>query len=521
MPIQHRHIRHASHDHSVGRRQIPERSTMPTARAHQPRLSTGRLAASLVVLLALLTTVVPGSVQASHDISPVVAYAEAALHHEEVRSLYLAYFGREPDARGAAYWQNRRRSGVSVAAISAYFAASAEFQGRYGELDDAGFVALVYANVLARTPDPGGYDYWRQQLSRGLSRGTLMAHFARAPEFIHRHQLREVIHSTTPTTTPAPGGTSGGEAAPTPAPPSAPTTTQPTSTSSTAPPQTSTTTSAPPPTTAPPSTIAPPPTTVAAPTSGGFVETFDNSQGLSRFRTGVFHRDLDAQTHGSTSGSWVADHNPNNADCGNPHEHQHTVTKANRAAAIFVCRDHMMTTMGDVDGYSVVWFSPNQTFNGQRTVSWDVNSTYLGGRQWWEVAIIPAGTPRVTCIDWLPCDTAHYHRDAVVVGTRDGSVRVWSTNTERTPDWRTFCRSNEYSLETRDACTSKATRRPWSITDNGNNTLTVRFRDYSWTTPGRFPDGPFEVVFKDHNYTPNKDNNPIGYTWHWDNISVR
>ena len=30
----------------------------------------------------------------------------------------------------------------------------------------------------------------------------------------------------------------------------------------------------------------------------------------------------------------------------------------------------------------------------------------------------------------------------------------------------------------------------------------------------------FEVYFKDHNYTPDKDDVPVGYTWHWDNIRI-
>jgi hypothetical protein len=230
---------------------------------------------------------------------------------------------------------------------------------------------------------------------------------------------------------------------------------------------------------------------------------------------------VDWGTNGSNAGSWQGDHNIHLDDCGDPHTNSHTITKANRPASVYVCRDHLMTSMGDVDGYSIVWFSPRQTFNGQRTVSWDVNSTDLGGRQWWEVAIAPVGTPEATCISWLPCNVPSYSAATVVVGTRDGQPRIWSTNTERTPTWQTMCRSNEYSLETREGCTSKAVRRPWSITDNGNNTLTVTFRHHIWTVPGAFPAGDFVVVFKDHNYTPDKDGRAPGHTWHWDNIRIQ
>jgi hypothetical protein len=435
--------------------------TFPQRQAHDTQGLAGHSAPRrrswrhFILSVAVLAVVFgPATAPLTDASASSVPYQSVDQHSNEVRRLYLAYFLREPDADGAAYWTAQRRQGVSVATISAYFAQSAEFRARYGHLDDRGFVVLVYRNVLGREPDASGLSYWLARMAEGMSRGSVMANFSESAEFKQK----------TGTADPAP-----------------------------------------------------------APSSGGFVERFDGNRGLERFRTGVFHRDVDVQTHGSMSGSWRADHNINNADCGNPHEHSHTVTKANRPGAIYVCRDHMMTTMGDVDGYSIVWFSPNQTFNGQRTVSWDVNSTDLGGRQWWEVAIIPDPVPDLSCISWLPCDIPSHHRDAVIVGNRDNTLRVWSNNAETSPTWQTFCRDREprYNLETAEACSSKAIRRPWSVTDNGNGTLTIRFREHQWRVSGSFPSGRFRVVFKDHNYTPNKDNNPIGYTWHWDNIVVR
>jgi hypothetical protein len=401
-------------------------------------------------MCAVLAAAFPNAVQASQGRVTAGSYPDG--HAGEVRRLYLAYFDREPDPTGAAYWESRRSSGMSVAAISAYFAQSGEFRARYGNVDDAGFVTLVYRNVLGREPDANGHDYWRQRLAEGMSRGSLMAHFSESPEF--RSATGYPAHP------------------------------------------------------------------VSQPPSGGFVERFDHNQGLSRFRTGVFHRDVDAHTAGSMSGSWEGDHNIHLADCGDPHTNSHTIAKNNRPGAFYVCRDHLMTSVGHVDSYSIAWFSPDQTFTGNRTVAWDVNSTWLGSRQWWEVAIIPTGAPDLSCIFWLPCDIPAYPAGAVVVGTRDNGVRVWSNGGERDATWQTICRSNEYSLDP-EGCDSKAIRRPWSVTDNANNTLTVRFHTHTWTVPGSFPDGPFRVVFKDHNYTPLKDGPVAGFTWHWDNIVVK
>ena len=45
-----------------------------------------------------------------------------------------------------------------------------------------------------------------------------------------------------------------------------------------------------------------------------------------------------------------------------------------------MCRDHLMTSIGDTAGYSTGWFSPKQTFTNATKVSWDVNITNLLGR---------------------------------------------------------------------------------------------------------------------------------------------
>jgi hypothetical protein len=256
------------------------------------------------------------------------------------------------------------------------------------------------------------------------------------------------------------------------------------------------------------------------PLAGPFVETFDGDTGIDRFRLGVFHRDTDVQSHGDLEGRWVADHDIHADDCGNPHEHSHMVTKSDRPAAFYVCRDHMMTSIGHVDSYSIAWFSPDVTFLDQRTVSWEVNSTWLGGRQWWEVSIVPVAAPDLSCIDWLPCDVDVYSPGTVVVSNRDSAVRLWVDEEEQRIDWREICKGDvEYQLDA-EGCTSKALRRPWSVSDNRDGTLTIRFDEHSWTAPGSFPDGPFRVVFKDHNYTPDKDGVPVGHTWHWDSIVI-
>ncbi|MGF1596779.1 MAG: DUF4214 domain-containing protein [Acidimicrobiales bacterium] len=100
-----------------------------------------------------------------------------------VARLYLAYFGRPGEADGIRYWIG---TGLPLRAVSDAFAASAEFQQRYGTVDDAGFVDLVYRNVLGRDPDPEGGSFWRGELARGVARGSVMLAFSESAEFVSR-----------------------------------------------------------------------------------------------------------------------------------------------------------------------------------------------------------------------------------------------------------------------------------------------------------------------------------------------
>jgi hypothetical protein len=179
-----------------------------------------------------------------------------------------------------------------------------------------------------------------------------------------------------------------------------------------------------------------------------------------------------------------------------------------------------MSSLGHVDSYSIAWFSPNQSFNGQTKVSWDVNVTDLMARQWWEVTIVAANAPDASCIDWLPCDLPSYPSNAVVVGNGPlggSGVTVWSLGAARETTGQPICGQSALDPE---GCASKAIRRTWSVTDNRNGTITVNFNGRQWTVPGSFPTGDWKVVFKSHNYTSDKDGMPVGHTWHWDNIIV-
>lgn len=110
-----------------------------------------------------------------------------------VTRLYLAYFLRPPDRSGFDFWVARLSSGRSLEAISQDFARSPEFDARYGDLDDSGFVALVYRNLLERAPDGAGRAYWLDQLAHGVTRGRMMTLFSESPEYRQLSANRVVV----------------------------------------------------------------------------------------------------------------------------------------------------------------------------------------------------------------------------------------------------------------------------------------------------------------------------------------
>ena len=276
-----------------------------------------------------------------------------------------------------------------------------------------------------------------------------------------------------------------------------------------------------------------------SPSSAAFFEDFSGNTGLQKFDRGVYHRNAGSQQLGKAAvitaqggeapphgGKWTGDHDHN---CGSPATQRplsSTLEDFNIDEVIYACRDHVMTSMGHVDAYSIVWFSPNELFSGgtHKSVSWDVNVTYLGNGQWWEVLIVPLGASYLASFDWQAptAQIDEYDKGAIVVGNGPygRSVNITTNRQNRFNGWQHICKEQQYSLDPK-GCRSKKIRRRFSITDNNNGTLTVKYGGmFTQTIAGKFP-SRFKVYFTDHNYEPDADGPASGYTWHWDNIRIQ
>ncbi len=146
-----------------------------------------RFATFVVALVFGLTTLMvaapadaapsqPALVPAQTEIAPGVS--------DSVVRLYLAVFDRTPDPDGLAYWVGTYHRGTPLQKVATEFMASEEWRLTYGSLDDAGFVGLVYANVLDRAPDDAGFAYWTGILAAGTDRAQLLLGFSESPEFV-------------------------------------------------------------------------------------------------------------------------------------------------------------------------------------------------------------------------------------------------------------------------------------------------------------------------------------------------
>jgi hypothetical protein len=94
--------------------------------------------------------------------------------------LYLAYFNRFPDYQGLRYYATERERGLSLDSISDDFAASREFELRYGRLDNATFLDRIFEHVT----DPGQRAFWLAQLDSGtMTRGQVVLAFSESVDF--------------------------------------------------------------------------------------------------------------------------------------------------------------------------------------------------------------------------------------------------------------------------------------------------------------------------------------------------
>jgi hypothetical protein len=86
----------------------------------------------------------------------------------DLAKVYVAYFNRAADAEGLYFWADKLAEGMDMTTIASHFSQSAEAKALYPDTaNTSAFVTAVYANVLGRTPDQAGFDFWTTNLNNG------------------------------------------------------------------------------------------------------------------------------------------------------------------------------------------------------------------------------------------------------------------------------------------------------------------------------------------------------------------
>jgi len=172
---------------------------MPVCHAEPMRRCDQGLVRRLVggLVLALLLPLVAVVATTTATAAPAAAATPPPGVHDSVVRMYWATLDRAPDAPGLAHWYDLYVRGMPLRSIAGHFMSSPEWQSRYGIVDDATFVDLLYRHVMDRPADPEGSAYWQDQLRRGYPRNALVVSFSESPEHVSRTQ-------TAPPQAPAP-----------------------------------------------------------------------------------------------------------------------------------------------------------------------------------------------------------------------------------------------------------------------------------------------------------------------------
>ncbi|WGM31641.1 DUF4214 domain-containing protein [Brevundimonas sp. NIBR11] len=100
----------------------------------------------------------------------------------QVMRLYDAALDRNGDPAGLEGLLDRLERGESLTSLAQAFLTSAEFQQRYGGLNNQQFVEQLYRFCLNRNGDPGGIQTWTDRLNTGTSRAEILVIFSESQE---------------------------------------------------------------------------------------------------------------------------------------------------------------------------------------------------------------------------------------------------------------------------------------------------------------------------------------------------
>jgi hypothetical protein len=98
-----------------------------------------------------------------------------------IASNYLTYLGRVADSAGLAFWVSQMQHGLTDAQLLSNFIGSTEYYHHAGNSSQA-WVSAMYRDLLGRSPDSAGLQFWVHALASGASANAIAQGFANTPE---------------------------------------------------------------------------------------------------------------------------------------------------------------------------------------------------------------------------------------------------------------------------------------------------------------------------------------------------
>lgn len=120
------------------------------------------------------------SIEEARFVDGVLTF-DATSQSAQVMRLYSATLNRMPDQAGLEANVNAYAT-YGLLGLANLFVASAEFQSRFGALNNQQFVEQMYVFALGRTGDPAGIAAWVNYLNGGATRGHVVVGFSESAE---------------------------------------------------------------------------------------------------------------------------------------------------------------------------------------------------------------------------------------------------------------------------------------------------------------------------------------------------
>lgn len=217
-------------------------------------------------------------------------------------------------------------------------------------------------------------------------------------------------------------------------------------------------------------------------------------------------------------------------DCGPPPaSHLNTSYEG----SVYLCRDHLMTSISGESGYAAIYLTPNQVFDFRDggSITFDLSTERMSHRDWWDITITPYAENLTTPL------VSDLSAGVDFQGVPANAINIATDNGEGAPvlkvirDGKTADIQHGYQVDPPGAgiasgTNQAATRQTFKLTIANGRMKFERLASATapallfWDVAAVAPFTSGVVQFAHHSYVPTKDGAGVPATWHWDNLTI-